>query len=238
MAYLCHNNSLNECMGTEKSVSDKDLLLNIANKDYNSFSVLYKRYSALFVQWCYIRTKNMDVAKDVNQIFWTKIWQEPLTFKTDENGCGRKHFIQLLTFRIIDYLRSVEGRTASSLPNSIDKVDDLDVSYTHVTEEFEMSELKAIVVEALLQLPELTRRVFDCRWNKNLSVKKTAEELGVSENMVKVRYKDAKVHLRKVLLQQYNSLKDSPENTQVVLLMIALNMNIHIMGFPESLMVV
>jgi len=66
------------------------------------------------------------------------------------------------------------------------------------------NELKHILEEALVQIPENYRTVFTLRELNGMSTRETSEALGISEANVKVRLKRAKDMLRKEIKKMYS----------------------------------
>ena len=66
------------------------------------------------------------------------------------------------------------------------------------------NELKHILEEALLQIPENYRMVFTLRELNGMNTRETSETLNISEANVKVRLKRAKQMLRKEIKKMYS----------------------------------
>lgn len=168
-------------------LTDAELLQRIAVKDTAAFNTLYKRYMRLFQSWAYSRTNNEEASKDIVQEFWIAIWDNPLYFKPDAKGSARKILMQFLTFRIINHMKSAAERHLGN-EELLAEAENV-LSYTHVIEELETTEIQALVENVLQTLPQIARDIFDLRVKKQYSNKEIASMLNVSEKTVRERYR-------------------------------------------------
>lgn len=182
-------------------IKDLTLLEKIAEKDKDAFNALYSRYNRLFYRWIYTRTHEKEMTKDIIQNFWIMIWTNPKYFKTDENGSAKNFFLQILTYRVLNYLKSYMQRNAGNEALTPDIEDS--VGYTHIMEELEEKEIFQMVEEVVEGLPDLTRFIFSLRWRKQYSVRETAKALNVSEKVVRSHYQKALSLLKKRLSKSY-----------------------------------
>ena len=74
------------------------------------------------------------------------------------------------------------------------------------SEVLERAEVRLTLQKAIVALPEIYREVFLLRDVEELSIKETAETLGVSESSVKVRLHRARTMLQKTLAPELKSL--------------------------------
>ena len=168
-------------------VTDAELLQRIATKDTEAFNALYKRYMRLFQSWAFSRTRNEEASKDIVQEFWIAIWNNPLYFKTDDQGSARKILMQFLTFRILNHMKSVAERSLGSAELLAEAEETL--SYSHVLEDLEANEIHAAIEKVLETLPQIAQDIFDLRVRKQHSIKEIAALLHVSEKTVRERYR-------------------------------------------------
>lgn len=178
--------------------SDKQLLEAILRKEESAFNELYDRYWRLLYQWTFSRVKNREMVQDVLQIFWMQVWEHPQVIKTDSKEVARSFLLHVLSFRILDYLKSAESRLAGDENSEIEKTSDL-VAYTHILEELEVKDLHKEIDRILDTLPEVARKVYILRERRNLSVKETADKLLISEKTVRNNLSLVFVAIRKQL---------------------------------------
>jgi len=179
-------------------ITDVSLLTQIAERKSYFFNILYDRYNRLFFRWIYTRVGNKEVAKDIAQNFWLQIWNYPDYFKRSGKGCVKDFFLRVLTFKILDYLKSFAMRNSgeNALLCEIEK----SMSYTHVLEEMEIKEIHKIVDDVLANVPQLTKDIFILRYNKEYSVNETASALHITPKRVRLRYQGVLSMLRDQLL--------------------------------------
>lgn len=194
---------------------DEVLLQRISGEeDTNAFNTLYNRYSELVLRWALHLTHNKEASKDISQTVWIKLWKDASVFKTDEDGCLMSYLAKTVTYQTLSYLKSAQARSEGVSEEQWEVLANK-MGYTHIIEEASFEDLKSMVKATLDGLPELTRRVFDCRWYRHMTTKETAEALGISEKKVKKRFKDARNQLQDGL-----GVMLSPEAVCLVLILI------------------
>jgi len=168
-------------------ISDKELLEAIGEKDEKAFNEFYKRYSPLLYEWMYNRIGTAEATDDALQNFWSNFWLNPTMIKTDTKGSSKKFLFHFYTYRVLDYFRKINNKnrlfSSGTDPDGDDDYDNT-LSYTHVLEELQAKEIHQIIDETISHLPELTRKIFEYRWEMNYSVKETAEQLQIDEKTV------------------------------------------------------
>jgi RNA polymerase sigma-70 factor (ECF subfamily) len=168
------------------AINDLSLLQRIAQQEAQSFDELYKRYNRLFYRWVYTRTANKEMTEDILQNFWFLVWTKPFYFKCDELGSAKNFFLQTLTYRMLDYIKSTSKRHFfnESLIPEVSRAD----AYTHVLEDIQAKEIYQMIDEVVSKLPKIAQDIFVMQWEQGLSVKETASKLNVSEKVVRTRY--------------------------------------------------
>jgi len=179
-------------------ITDISLLTQIAERKTHYFNILYERYNRLFFRWIFTRVGNKEVAKEIAQNFWLQIWNDPDYFKRCGKSCVKDFFLRVLTFKILDYLKSSAMRNSGEqiLLYEIEK----SLSYTHVLEEMEMREIYKILDDVLANVPQLTKDIFTLRYNEEYSVNETASALNISPKRVRLRYQGVLTMLKEQLL--------------------------------------
>jgi RNA polymerase sigma factor (sigma-70 family) len=204
---------------------DKKLLEAIAYKDENAFNEFYKRYAALLYKWAFTRIGNAELSNDVTQDFWFNLWTNPQTMKTNNEGSAKNFLLHFFTFRILDYLRAHQKREKSLAYNEHDNLSST-LSYSHILEEIHEKEIYNIINEILDNLPELTRKIFVCRWNDNYTIKETALYLNIDEKSVYNRTFIALKTIRSKIKSVYfyeNSINDREVIVKKIVLLNILN---------------
>lgn len=183
-------------------MTDQELLQRIKTRKEEAFRVLYQRYEKLFYNWTLSKLTDHDVSSDVVQDFWISVWSTPEEILVNTSGSAKDYLLRRLTFRILKQLQKEMHRI--EIPDKLlieQKLPDL--SYTHISEEIEIKEVLAFIDSILQKMPPLTRRIYQLRQIKNLTVKETAEELSVGEKTVRNGLSSALSSVRKELTLYY-----------------------------------
>lgn len=167
------------------------------------FNILYDRYHRLFYRWIYTRIGCKETVEEIAQNFWMEIWENPSYFrKNNTKSCVKDYFLRILSFRILDYLKSSYARKSgdNSLLPEIEK----SLSYTHILEEIQANEIHTVINSVLNNLPQLSKDIFALRLNEEFSVKEIASQLDVSPKIVRSRYRNVLNLLKERLLGIYS----------------------------------
>ena len=137
----------------------------------------------------YNRIGDAEATDDVLQNFWSNFWLNPAVIKTDTKGSSKNFLFHFYTYRVLDYFREKNNKnqlfdTGTDHDDEEDYDYDNTLSYTHVLEELQVKEIHQIIDETISHFPELTRKIFEYRWNMNYSVSETAERLHIDEKTV------------------------------------------------------
>lgn len=202
-------------------MTDRELLERIAEKDSQSFKVLYDRYCNLLNGWAYSRLNDREVASDVMQEFWAYIWLMPQNIRPDETDSVKRYLVQNVSFRILKYFhkQSVKFEIADDelVAGQISEL-----SYTHVQEEMNAKEIQQLIDDVLQTLPILSRRIYELRCIKDLSVKETASKLGVAESTVRNGLSSVVSTLRNEVSLRYETTDSSDKLKALLPLLIYL----------------
>lgn len=161
---------------------DAALVAAVQEGDTQALSVLYRRYVELVFRYVRRRVPTTELAEDVTSETFLAIVTGLRTFRGSSSF--RTWMFQIARRRIADH-----WRRHYELPEcAIDLVLDL-IGAPHADHEPDPDvsmrsniDLKRVLAE----LSERDRRVLECRFFKQKSVRETAEELSLSEGNVKV----------------------------------------------------
>ncbi len=145
----------------------------------NKFLESYDAHSDAIFRYCFFQTSNREVALDLSQDTFIKVWEYLAGGKQVDNI--RAFLYTVARNLIIDYRRKKKSV-------SLDKMMDegFDVSHSeqeHLENRIDGSNL----VERLEDLEEKYRDVLTMRYIDDLSIKEIAEITGESENNISVR---------------------------------------------------
>ena len=178
--------------------TDQDLLRAIAQENEKAFNRLYERYCRLFYNLAFTRTHDRDIADEISQKFWISVWSRPEIIRTDGEKCAKNFLYKYFSFCMSDYLKSAAARILGGNEELLNQIAS-EHSYTHIMEELSTEDIYAFLNHWVDDMPELTQQIFICRWKNDLSQKETAQELGISEYIVRLHYNSALTFLRRHL---------------------------------------
>lgn len=176
-------------------MKDSDLIKEIEEKNYQAFDTLYKKYVRIFFLWVYHKTRDSEISKDILQNFWIYVWLHPKSIKTDEKNDARKFLFKLLSFKLLDYFKSSEGKSISKNSDKLENYENL-IALESGETDLRISDFYSEIRYILGALSFTKRRIFYLRVIKNYSVKETAEKLFMKEETIRVRLSETLTYVR------------------------------------------
>lgn len=161
---------------------DAALVAAVQEGDAQALSVLYRRYVELVFRYVRRRVPTTELAEDVTSETFLAVVTGLRSFRGSSSF--RTWMFQIARRRIADH-----WRRHYELPEcAIDLVLELvGASYADSEQDPDMSMRSNIDLKRVLaELSERDRRVLECRFFEQKSVRETAEELSLSEGNVKV----------------------------------------------------
>jgi RNA polymerase sigma-70 factor (ECF subfamily) len=181
--------------------SDSSLIKKIQKGDKSAFEQLFKSHYAPLCDYAHRYIKNPQAAEDQVQEVFVKIWE----IRKDWNPKGtiKAYLYTAVRNQSLNYLkhqkivdqwkkeeRKASRNTSNPLPSSEYAVN--------------LQKLKKQVQEAIQQLPEKRREVFELSRNHGLTYKEIAKSLGISVKTVETQMSRSLRHLRNRLPQELN----------------------------------
>jgi len=166
---------------------EKILMLGLANRDKRAYAILFETYHAPLFRFAETYVCCPGLAEDIVQDVFIKIWENPVSRVSKSL---RSYLFLMVRNSCIDYLRTVQVEDkkmqklfeAQVLSDSVDL--DIDENIT----------LK--IRDAIEELPEQCREVYQMSVYDGLKHAEIAEELDISVSSVKVQVYRAKNNLR------------------------------------------
>lgn len=181
------------------AVSDKGLIEAISRKDNAAFNTFYNKYYRLLYEWAFKRTKDLELTDEITQNFWMSLWEEPRIIKTDANGSANKFLLHHFTYRMLDFLKSSYVKTLTDTDRiSFEELEN-ELSYTHVSEEYDIKEFESVLNDVLKGFPDKMGEIFIMLHRDGYTIKETAEMLKINERTVKYKSKQAIDALKKIM---------------------------------------
>lgn len=180
-------------------MSDQELLEAIARKDVNAFNGLYRKYNKLLFNKACLRVRDAEQAEGIMQDFWIEIWTRPSRIKYNPDGDAKGFLSNYLLFRVLDFYRR-ESINVIALANNetLENVED-ELSYTHISEEYDIKELESVINGILKDFPDKMGEIFMMLHRDGYTIKETAEILKMNERTVKYKSKQAIATLKKIM---------------------------------------
>lgn len=181
-------------------MSDKELIEEISQKkDEGAFAIFYNKYYRLLYEWAFRKTSDVELANEITQYFWITFWEEPGIIKTDANDSANKFLLHHFTYRMLDFLKSPYVKTLSDAGRiSFEELEN-ELSYTHVSEEYEIKEFESVVTDFFNDMPDKMGEIFMMLYRDGYTIRETAEILKINERTVKYKSKNAVDALKKMM---------------------------------------
>lgn len=161
-------------------MEDADVIREVARGEIKALAALYDRYAGLLLSMANRMLGEKTVAEDLVQDVFMEVWRRAHGFDPSR-GSVRTWLLVRLRSRALDRLRSAQYRREVS----VDDVGPREAASTH--EDPELSPDRALVREAIQQLPEDQRVVIELSYFQGLSSSEIAEHMGSPIGTVKSR---------------------------------------------------
>jgi len=163
----------------DRTLSDKNLFLRIAQDDERAFNELFHVYTRELYPFAMKLTGSEKDAEEILQEVFLKIWAKRKELTGIDNP--KAWIIRVVSNQSLNHLRkmAVEGRFFQYVKHA--------QQHTSLsTEEITAArETAAIIQQAIDQLPPACRQIYLLSREENLSIKEIAEKLNLSPNTVK-----------------------------------------------------
>jgi len=169
---------------------EKIVMIGLANRDKRAYALLFEMYHAPLFRFAETYVCCPGLAEDIVQEVFIKIWENPVRRVSKSL---RSYLFLMVRNACIDYLRSVQVEDkkkqklfeAQVLSDSVD----LDIE----------EDISLKIKDAINELPEQCREVYQMSVYDGLKHAEIAEELDISVSSVKVQVYRAKNSLREKL---------------------------------------
>jgi len=177
------------------ALSDREVTERILGGEQRLYEVIMRRYNAMLYRVSMSMLNNDADAEDVMQTTYIKAYEHLAGFE-HKSGMGT-WLTRILINECLQH-RKKRKHVIIELNN-----DGVYGARGHGAELLLNKELRAILEQALLKLPEKYRMVFVLREVERMSIAETMDVLNITEANVKVRLNRAKTMLRDALTTQY-----------------------------------
>ncbi len=180
--------------GTTK-YSEEDLIELLKNSDQSAFAYLYDNYSGALYGIIYKMLENHELAEDVLQEAFVKIWNNFSNYDSDK---GRLFTWMLNITRnlTIDTIRSKSYRKQSKIQNADNAVDNVS-NNPNIAASFDALGIR----KHLTQLKNDQKQIIDLAYFEGYTQDEISKKLVIPLGTVKTRMRSAIMELRKLLQQ-------------------------------------
>lgn len=181
-------------MPNSKTYNEKELLFDVANGNEAAFTSLFTKYSKLLYSFLYRHTDDTQLADDLVQDIFTKIWLTRETLAEVENFgsylfvLARNHALNILKKRVQDRKRDIQWHQL------IDQTND----------NRQQEQFLDLIEQAIEQLPEQQRKTWIMSRRNKMTYVEIAESLGISRETVKTYLRYANAGISKYVLANSN----------------------------------
>lgn len=197
--------NLNPTNRRPRGREESDLISAILAGDTEIYHQLIRPYQRIVYIMSLTYLRNETDAEDVAQETFLRAFQNLTKFR------GESKFSTWLISIALNEARSQLRRRANIRVFSLDEPQDPEMpsSPEHLRDErdlpsvvLEREEVQRLLLEAVESLPKIYKQVFLMREIEGLNINETAEILGISPSLVKVRLHRARIMLQKLLAPQ------------------------------------
>lgn len=174
-----HENILTANQSMTELTEERELLERCAGGDREAFASLYTCYLSSLIRYMFLFTRSKELSEEIVQDVFVKIWErkeallyvqsfQPYIFKTAKN-------------LLMDHLRreQTESRFRNlSGPFSEESAEQTDSELIY-GQYFQLAQ------DAISQLPEKRKQIFELKTKEELSLDEIAEKLSISKSVVK-----------------------------------------------------
>ena len=179
---------------------EKELVDSIRRGNSKSFELVFKTYYPRLCAYAYDYTRQLEAAEDLVKDFFLHFWnhRETLEIKSSLSG----YLFRAVHNQCVNYLQR-QKKIKFEVPSDNLCLIELKLKRPFTADypigNLLARETEAQILEAIENLPEQCREIFKLSRFEELSHKKIAEQLNISECTVKVQIYRALKKIRKVL---------------------------------------
>jgi RNA polymerase sigma-70 factor (ECF subfamily) len=184
------------------NLAEKYLIESVRKGDQKSFEFLFKSYYSSLCKYSRNIVHNETIAEDLVMDIFVKLWEAESSLMISSSISG--YLYQSVHNHCLNWLTRKHKRFSELNSETIERLNSLlppDTSADPV-QRMNYTELNDKIGQSIEKLPDECRKIFILSRAEELSHKQIAEQLGISENTVKVQIYRALIKLR-VLLREY-----------------------------------
>lgn len=172
---------------------DRQLLAAIAGNDIDAYTRFFHLYKQRVVEVAYKMTRSAAIAEELSQEFFLKLWDKRAGLEAVENPAA---YLYMSVYYIsVNYLRR-KGNEARIL--ELKRMTETDYS-DETRQRIDERQLKTQIDEAAARLPDVQRKVFELRYNGQVSYEEIGGMLQITRGTAQSYFHLAIKHIRENL---------------------------------------
>ncbi|KEJ87395.1 RNA polymerase sigma-70 factor, ECF subfamily [Porphyromonas sp. 31_2] len=172
-------------------MEERQIIKSLKEGDREAFSMLYKQYWEKVYHFCGLYLNNRDVAEDVVQEVFIKVWESREFIREDDNFKG------LLFIITRNLIFNHHRKNVNEDFYKMTVLSAMDTSYD-LEEEITAYNLGEYIDHLIEELPERRRVIFNLSRKEHKSYKEIAFQLNISEKTVENQISEALKFLKKI----------------------------------------
>lgn len=155
------------------------LLLDASEGDEKAFAQLFYQYSPVLLSFAKKLSNSTAEAEEIIQNVFLRVWVSRDKLSTVENI--KSWLYKFVVNESLTYIKrkNVRDRADLQFKNKVD------ISGNNIEQTVNLNELKQIVSQAVNQLPQQRKLIFNLSRNEGLTIAEISEQLNLSPNTVK-----------------------------------------------------
>ena len=174
-------------------MKERQIIKSLKEGDREAFSMLYKQYWEKVYHFCGLYLNNRDVAEDVVQEVFIKVWESREFIREDDNFKG------LLFVITRNLIFNQHRKNVNEDFYKMTVLSAMDTSYD-LEEEITAYNLGEYIDHLIEELPERRRVIFNLSRKEHKSYKEIAFQLNISEKTVENQISEALKFLKKNIM--------------------------------------
>lgn len=182
-------------MSIKSLLNEKELLQKIADGDQRAFTVLFNHYHHDLFVFSRKLSKSEDVALEIVQDVFLKIWSVRGKLAEMDNFGG--YLTRIVRNHSLNVIRQIARREKPTLNSSINADDFVDTTGFDITQQkLDYNDTLRVLNEALDTLAPQQRKVYQLCHMEGLKYEEAAQKMGVSIETVRAHMKKALQKIR------------------------------------------
>ena len=184
-------------MSVIAAYDDKELFLQIANGDEAAFEKIFHTYNAKLLPFVTSITKSREVAEEIMQEVFLKLWLQQSTLTTIGNPAA--WLVRLSSNMALSYLQrqAIHSKAVKKISNQSSP------AASSIEADIDAKKIQQHIAAAISSLPEKRQQVYRLSREGGLNRKQIAEQLGLSESTVKNQLNAALKHIQEHIEKNY-----------------------------------